>query len=84
MKGKLTGRRQIAVWVEGTGRFTLDDDSHLWEMTLPKHVLEYRNETEWESANTITRRMSKDDGWHRVTPDELVAVLICAGIVGHE
>ena len=81
VKGKLTGRRHVAVWIEGIGRFTIDDDSNLWEMTFPKHVLECRNETEWEKADPTERQMSQTEGWQRVTPDELVEVLICAGIV---
>jgi hypothetical protein len=81
VKGKLTGRRHIAVWIDGIGRFTIDDDSGLWDMTFPKHVLEYRNETEWEKADFTVRCTIKDEGWQRVTPDELVEVLICAGII---
>lgn len=82
--GKLTGRRHIAVWIDGVGRFTIDDDSNLWEMTFPKHVLEYRNETEWENADSTVREISQTDGWQRVTPDELVEVLVLAGVVNAE
>jgi hypothetical protein len=81
VKGKLTGRRHIAVWINGFGRFTIDDDSNLWELTNPKHVLEYRNETEWENADSSIRAASQTEGWQSVTPDELVEVLICAGII---
>ena len=82
--GKLTGRRHIAVWIDGVGRFTIDDDSNLWELTSPKHVLEYRNETEWENADPGQRHTIKDEGWQRVTPDELVAVLAHSSIIGSE
>jgi hypothetical protein len=83
VQGRLTGRRHIAVWVDGIGRFTLDDDSKLWEMTFPKHVLEYRNETEWENSDPTERRI-KNEGWIRVTPDELIAVLVSAGVMSRE
>src|SRR5208282_3214335 len=44
--GKLTGKKRLkAVWIDGVGRFAIDDDSHPWEFTVPQHVLEYRNET---------------------------------------
>jgi hypothetical protein len=82
--GKLTGRRHIAVWIDGIGRFTLDDDEQLWEMTFPKHLLEYRNETEWEKSDPPTRRTSGNEGWQRATPDELVAALVNAGVIGWE
>jgi hypothetical protein len=59
--GKLTGRRHIAVWIDGVGRFTLDDDEQLWEMSFPKHVLEYRNESEWQSLDPIVRQTIKDE-----------------------
>ena|ERR1700733_11593029 len=84
LNGKLTGRRQIAVWIEGVGRFTLDDDSYLWESTFPKHVLEYRNETEWKSADLVARRRAKNEGWCKVTPDELIGVLVQAGAISWE
>ena len=64
--GKLTGRRHIAVWIDGVGRFTIDDDQQLWEMTFPKHVLEYRNETEWEKSSQAQRRTIRNEGWQRV------------------
>jgi hypothetical protein len=84
VKGRLTGRRHIAVWVDGIGRFTLDDDSNLWEMTFPKHLLEYRNETEWEKSDPAERQTIKNEGWLRVTPNQLVAVLVSAGVIRWE
>jgi len=81
INGKLTGRRHISVWVEGIGRFTIDDDEHLWESAFPDCVLEYRNETAWENVDPLA---SNDKGWQQVTPDELVAVLECAGVIDCE
>jgi hypothetical protein len=51
-------------------------------MTFPKHILEYRNETEWENANSSVRAASQTEGWQRVTPDELVEIFVSAGVVG--
>jgi hypothetical protein len=78
--GRLTGRRHVAVYVEGIGRFTIDDDANLWNEAFQGSVLEYRNDTEWENVNPLKRQMRKDGGWQQVTPDELIAVLKCAGV----
>jgi hypothetical protein len=80
--GEPTGEYQIAVDIDGLGRFTIDDNSHLCDDALPKFILEYRNETEWEQVDPILRRMSKDKGWKTVTPQELGAVLESAGVIG--
>jgi hypothetical protein len=82
--GKLTGRRHIAVWIDGVGRFTLDDDDQLWEMSFPKHVLEFRNEAEWEKFSQTERRTIWNEGGERVTPDELVRALVSAGVIKWE
>jgi hypothetical protein len=79
VSGEPTGEYQIAVDVDGLGRFTIDDNSNLWDKDLPKFKLEYRNETEWQQVDPILRRISKDKGWKTVTPDELLAVLEAAG-----
>ena len=81
VNGKLTGRRHIGVWIEGIGRFTIDDDSNLWADTFPNCVLEYRNETEREKGDPFERQMGDNQGWQQVTPDELMAVLQCAGVI---
>src|ERR1017187_2385219 len=81
INGKLTGRRHVAVWLDGVGRFPIDDDQQLREMNFPKHVLEYRNETEWEKSDPITRGTIKNEGWKRVAPDELVRALVSAGVI---
>jgi hypothetical protein len=81
INGKLTGKWHIAVWIDGVGRFKLDDESGLWERTIPRHVLEIRNETEWEQLDPSVRQRDKNEGWQRVTPDELVENLIEAGVL---
>ena len=80
VQGKLTGRWQIAVWIDGRGRFVIDNEMNLWDITFPQHVLEYRNETEWEQLNA-ERQASTDQGWVRVTPRDLVTVLEQAGVI---
>ena len=50
-------------------------------MSFPKHVLEYRNETLWEKSRQAERQTIKNEGWQRVTPDELVGALVRAGVV---
>jgi hypothetical protein len=79
--GEPTGEYQIAVEIDGLGRFTIDDNSHLWDDSLPKFVLEYRNETSWALIPPVDRRSMKDKGWNRVTPQELVAILDSAGAI---
>jgi hypothetical protein len=79
--GEPTGQYEIAVDVDGLGRFTIDDNSNLWDPALPQFVLEYRNETEWQQVDPILRRISRDKGWRQVTPQELVAVLESAGAI---
>jgi hypothetical protein len=80
--GKLTGwMRLTAVWIDGIGRFTIDDDTQPWEFTFPQRVLEYRNETEWESLAPSTRQLDKQEGWRRVAPHELLDVLESAGVI---
>jgi hypothetical protein len=82
VNGKVTGKWHIAAWVDGIGRFKLDDESGLWERTIPPHVLEIRNETEWDKLDPSARQLVKNEGWQRVTPDELVEKLIEAGVIG--
>ena len=82
--GELTGRRHMAVWIDGIGRFSINDGEQPWEMTFPKHVLEFRNETEWEKSGQAERRTIRNEGWQRVTPDELVRALVSAGVIRWE
>ena len=81
INGELTGRRHLAVWIDGIGRFNIDNDEQPWEMNFPKHLLEYRNETEWGKSSQADRRTMKNEGWQRVTPDELVRALVGAGVI---
>jgi len=79
--GAPCGEWQIAVEIDGLGRFTIDDNSHLWDDSLPKFVLEYRDETAWALLPVAERRSSVDKGWNRVTPQELGAILELAGVI---
>jgi hypothetical protein len=77
VSGKLTGRRHVDVYVDGIGRFTIDDDDQPWEEKFSDSVLEYRNDTENENAG-------ENEGWRRVTPSELLQVLVNAGVIDNE
>ena len=81
VSGEPTGEYQIAVEIDGLGRFTIDDNSNLWDPALPQFVLEYRDETSWALLPTAEKRASKDKGWNRVTPQELVEILQSAGAI---
>ena len=81
VNGELTGKWSISVWLDGIGRFKLDDESGLWEMTVPHHVLEIRNETEWEQLDPSLRQRDKNEGWQRVTPEGFVETLIAEGVL---
>ena len=63
------------------GRFTIDDNSHLWDPALPQFILEYRDETAWDLIPLEVCRTMKDKGWNRVTPLELVGILRSAGAI---
>ena len=84
VNGRLTGRRHISAWIDGVGRFLLDDDDYLWERTYPAHLLEYRNETVWESLSCQQRLEIENDGWRKASPDELVQILIAQGVIRWE
>lgn len=79
--GEPLGEWQIAVEIDGLGRFTIDDNSDLWDDALPKFVLEYRDETAWAFLPVAERRSSMDKGWKAVTPQELAAILESAGAI---
>jgi hypothetical protein len=72
---------EIAARDEAIGWFAIDDNGDLPDKDLPRFTLEYRNETEWNKVDPVVRRMSKEKGWRTVTPDELIRVLISAGVV---
>jgi len=82
--GKPIDEWEIAVEVDGLGRFTLDDNSHLWDPALPHFVLEFRDETSWALLPIPDRQASVDKGWHRTTPHELVEILDSAGAIKTE
>ncbi len=71
---------EIAVEIDYLGRFTLDDNSHLWDPALPQFVLEYRMKPRGLLPQA-ERRAGIDKGWNRVTPQELVAILQSAGAI---
>src|SRR4051794_29454032 len=79
--GQPVGEWQIVVEVDGLGRFTLDDNSNLWDPSLPQFILEFRDETSWALLPQAERHASQDKGWHRTTPQELVEILESAGAV---
>lgn len=82
--GEPVGVWQIVVDIDGIGRFTIDDNSNLWDSALPQFVLEFRDETSWALLPIPERQASVDKGWHRVTPQELVAILQSEGIISTE
>src|ERR1039458_1088730 len=74
--GEPVGEWEIAVDIRYLGgRFTLDDNSHLWDPALPHFILEYRDEAAWDLIPLEVSRTMKDKGWNRVTPQELIAIL---------
>jgi hypothetical protein len=81
VNGEPVGALQIAVLDETFGWFTVDDNSHLPDKDLPRFILEFRNETDWQQTDTLHRRISKDKGWKTVTPQELIEVLVVPGVI---
>jgi hypothetical protein len=69
--GEPIGQWEIEVDVDGIGKFTIDDNSALWDPALPQFVLEFRDETSWALLPVPDRQASVDKRWHRVTPHEL-------------
>lgn len=82
--GEPIGEWEIAVEIDGLGRFTLDDNSDLWDPALPQFVLEFRDETSWALLPIPDRQASVDKGWHRTTPNELVEILESEGLISTE
>jgi len=79
--GEPIGEWEIAVDIDEIGRISIDDNSNLWDPALPHFVLEVRDETSWALLPQAERWASKDKGWNRVTPQELVAILESAGVI---
>lgn len=75
------GQWEIVVDVDGIGRFTIDDNSDLWDPALPQFILEFRDETSWALLPIPDRQASVDKGWHRTTPQELVEILESEGLI---
>jgi len=67
--GAPSGQLQIAVNDWAIGWFTIDDNENLWDEHLPRFVLEF-------ASVPMAGR-----GWQRVTTEELLAVLECAGLI---
>jgi hypothetical protein len=82
--GERVGQWEIEVDVDGIGKFTIDDNSNLWDGALTQFVLEFRDETSWALIPQANRWASKDKGWQRVTPQELVEILESEGLISTE
>jgi hypothetical protein len=48
------------------GRFTIDNDEQLREMTFPKYLLECCDVTPWAKSSLAERRTIKHEGWQRI------------------
>ena len=81
VNGEPVGALQIAGRDETIGWFALDDNSHLPDKDLPRFILEFRNETDWQQTEILHRRISKDKGWKTGTPQQLIDVLVVAGVI---
>jgi hypothetical protein len=77
VEGCPTGDREIAVKDDALGWFTIDDNRNLWDDSLPKFVLEYRD----ENIPAEIRRTLPNKGWVRVTTKELLSVLQASGVI---
>lgn len=79
--GEPVGDWQIAVDIDCIGRFSIDDNSNLWDPALPQFMLEFRDETSWALLPQAERHGSKDKGWSRVTHHELIEILESSGAI---
>jgi hypothetical protein len=82
--GEPVGQWEIEVDIDGIGKFTIDDNSNLWDPALPQFVLEFRDETSWALLPQAERWAAVDKGWNRVTPQELVEILESEGAIKTE
>ncbi|MGO9516007.1 MAG: hypothetical protein ACLPND_03090 [Candidatus Korobacteraceae bacterium] len=71
--GQQVGELQLSVRDPEVGWFTIDGS--------PDFVLEYRDEASWGLVPLELRRASTDKGWNRTTPQELIGVLLVAGVI---
>jgi hypothetical protein len=60
--GEPVGRWEIVVDVDGIGRFTIDDNSNLWDPALPQFVLELRDANPFWQANPSRDQGGENDG----------------------
>lgn len=65
------GEIQLAVRDEVLGWFVVD----------ASFTLEFRDETSWALLPIPMRRDSRDKGWNRATPDELIGILWNVGVL---
>jgi hypothetical protein len=80
--GQPVGDLQIAVRDEEIlGWFTIDGNENLWDKDLPRFILEYRNETDWQQKGLVEKRADRQKGWRTVSPRNLLKVLQAAGYI---
>jgi len=77
--GQPVGDLEIAVQDDEIGQFTIDGNENLWDKDLPRFILEYRNETDWQQKELVEKRADRQKGWRAVSPRKLLKVLQAAG-----
>ena len=85
INGQPVGSWEIVVEIDYVGgRMAIDDNSKLWDPSLPQFILEFRDETSWALLPIPERQASANKGWHRTTPHELVEILQSEGAIKAE
>jgi hypothetical protein len=51
--------------IDGLGRFTIDDNSGLWDDSLPHFILEYKERNRWALPSQAECCSSIDKGWKK-------------------
>jgi hypothetical protein len=74
VQGEPAGEWEIAVEIDGLGRFSIDDNSKVWDPAFANFVPELRDETSRALVSQAERWASVDKGWSRVTPQELAGI----------
>jgi hypothetical protein len=69
--GEWNGEWELAGNIGGIGWFALEDSD----------ILEYRDETAWSLLPREMRQASLDKCWCRATPQELIEILLIAGVI---
>lgn len=80
--GQSNQRSQLMVRDPDLGWFTIEDEGEDLAPGLARFVLEYRDERVGAEVDPILRPLSREEGWRRLTPQELIALLessSCAG-----